>query len=54
MGIDKAKEIMERVVVLSMRLCQTLDDVKTVVAAWDVVKASIPVIEEGAGNDREG
>lgn len=39
MGIEQAKEIMDRVVLLALRQCQALDDVKAILAAWDIVKA---------------
>ena len=38
MGIDQAMEIMDRVVLMALRQCQALDDVKAILVAWDVVK----------------
>ena len=39
MGIEQAKEIMDRVVLLALRQCQSLEDVRAILVALDVVKA---------------
>ena len=46
MGIDQAKEIMDKVVLLALRQCQDLNDVRAILAAWDKVQSQIKPDEE--------